>query len=188
MKKRLLFALMAMCVAVSGFALEKGSFVYTPQGRFQISGDNLNANNAFQSMDGWTAIGEGKTLADLFITNADGLAAGFNSVSSVAANAGEGMYFKFEPTDASAAYVVSFKMKGAVLDNVKIRIPGDGYKTESNLVKVAGNEANAYTHPTTDGEVIVNTAEELNENWQTFNYAIVHKTAVKLQIAKMAKI
>ena len=173
MKKRLLFALMAMCVAVSGVALEKGSFVYTPQGRFQISGDNLNANNAFQSMDGWTAIGEGKTLADLFITNADGLAAGFNSVSSVAANAGEGMYFKFEPTDASAAYVVSFKMKGAVLDNVKIRIPGDGYKTESNLVKVAGNEANAYTHPTTDGEVIVNTAEELNENWQTFNYAIV---------------
>ena len=172
MKKRLLFAFMAMCVAVSGFALEKDEFVNTPQGRFQIAGANLNANNAFQSMDGWTAIGEGKTLADLFTTNADGLAAGFNSVASTAANAGEGMYFKFEPTDASAAYVVSFKMKGALLDNIKWRIPGDGYKKEDNLVKIAGNEANTYTYPSTEGEVIVNTAEELNENWQTFNYAI----------------
>ena len=173
MKKRLLFAFMAMCVAASGFALEKDEFVNTPQGRFQIAGANLNANNAFQSMDGWTAIGEGKTLADLFTTNADGLAAGFNSVASTAATAGEGMYFKFEPTDASAAYVVSFKMKGAALDNIKIRIPGDGYKTESNLVKVAGNETQAYTHPAVEGEIIANTAEELNQNWQTFYYAIV---------------
>lgn len=161
-----------MCVAASGFALEKDEFVNTPQGRFQIAGANLNANNAFQSMDGWTAIGEGKTLADLFTTNADGLAAGFNSVVSTAATAGEGMYFKFEPTDASAAYVVSFKMKGAPLDNIKWRIPGDGYKKGDNLVKIAGNEANTYTYPSTEGEVIVNTAEELNENWQTFNYAI----------------
>ena len=150
-----------MCAAVSGFALEQGEFVYTPQGRFQITGANLNANNAFQDMSGWTAIGEGKTLADLFITNADGLSAGFNSVQSTAATAtaGEGMYFKFEPTDASAAYVVSFKMKGAALDNIRTRIPGDGYKTEANLVKVAGNDANVYTHPATEGEVIVNTAE-----------------------------
>ena len=152
--------------------LEQGEFVYTPQGCFQITGANLNANNAFQNMNGWTAIGEGKTLADLFITNADGLAAGMNSVTSTAATAGEGMYFKFEPTDASAAYVVSFKMKGAALDNIRTRIPGDGYRTEANLVKVAGNDANVYTHPATEGEVIVNTAEELNENWQTFNYAI----------------
>ena len=163
---------MAMCVAVSGFALEKDEFVYTPQGRFQIAGANLNANNAFQSMDGWTAIGEGKTLADLFVTNADGLSAGFNSVVSTAATVGAGMYFKFEPTDPSATYVVSFKLKGATLDNVKIRIPGDGYKKEDNLVKIAGNDANTYTYPATEGEVIVNTAEELTESWQTFNYAI----------------
>ena len=172
MKKRLLFAFMALCASVSGFALEQGEFVYTPQGRFQITGQNLNANCAFQDMTGWTAIGEGKTLADLFITNANGLSEGFNSVVSTAATAGEGMYFKFEPSDASGTYVVSFKMKGAVLDCVKNRIPGDGNKTETNLVKVAGNTANTYTYPSTEEEVIVNTAEELNENWQTFNYAI----------------
>jgi hypothetical protein len=175
MKKRLLFAFMAMCVAASGFALEKDEFVNTPQGRFQIAGANLNANNAFQSMDGWTAIGEGKTLADLFTTNADGLAAGFNSVVSTAATAGEGMYFKFEPTDASAAYVVSFKMKGAPLNFVQTFINGDKTATvdkDANLVKVAGNDLNTYTYPSTDGEIVVNTAEELTESWQTFNYAI----------------
>ena len=172
MKKRLLFAFMAVCVAVSGYALEQGEFVYTPQGRFQITGANQNANNAFQSMNGWTAIGAEKTLADLFNTNADGLAAGMNSVVSLAQTAGEGMHYTFVPTDASASYVVSFKMKGAALDNVKIRIPGDGYKSETNLVKVAGNTVNTYTYPSTEEEVVVNTAEELNENWQTFNYAI----------------
>ena len=172
MKKRLLFAFMAMCASVSSFALSQGEFVYTPQGRFQITGANLNANNAFQSLDGWTVIGEGKTLADLFNTNGDGYAAGFNSIQSTGANTGEGMYYKFEPTDAGSTYVVSFKMKGAALDNIKIRIPGDGYKYENNLVKVAGNTAGTYTYPATEEEVIVNTAEELNENWQTFYYAI----------------
>ncbi len=172
MKKRLLLALMAISGSVSGFALEQGEFVYTPQGRFQITGANVNANSAFQTMDGWTVIGEGKTLADLFITNADGYAAGINSVVSTASTAGEGMYYKFEPTDAGSTYVVSFKMKGAALDNVKIRIPGDGNKTETNLVKVSGNTAGTYTYPSTEEEVVVNTAEELNEEWQTFNYAI----------------
>ncbi len=173
MKKRLLFAFVALCVAVSGFALEQGEFVYTPQGRFQITGANLNANNSFQDMTGWTAIGEGVTLADLFNINGNGCADGINSVQSLSATAGQGMYFKFEPSDPSSSYVVSFKMKGAPLDNVKIRIPGDGYKKEDNLVKVAGNTAGSYTYPSTEGEVIANTAEELTEEWQTFNYAIV---------------
>lgn len=179
MKRRLLFAFMAMCMSVSGFALSQGDFVYTPSGRFQITGDNLNANSAFQSMDGWTAIGDGKTIADLFNTNANGFAAGFNSVQSIVdptpsdATLGLGMYYKFVPTSAEETYVVSFKMKGAALDNVKQFIPGDGYQKETNLVKVAGNTAGTYTHPLTDGEVVVNTSEELTEEWQTFNYAIV---------------
>ena len=56
MKKRLLFAFMAMCTVVSSFALTKGEYVYTPQGRFQITGDNLNANSAFTDLSGWTVI------------------------------------------------------------------------------------------------------------------------------------
>lgn len=162
---------MAMSAAVSGYALEQGEFVYTHQGRFQITGANQNANSAFQDMTGWTVIGAGKTLADKFNTNADGYVAGINSIQSIDATAGEGMYYKFEPTDASATYVVSFKMKGAALDNIRVRVPGDGYKTSSNLVKVAGHEIADID--SVNGEVIANTAEELTESWQTFNYAII---------------
>ena len=177
MKKRLLFAFMAMCVAVSGYALTKGEYVYTPQGRFQITGD-LVASSNFADWTGWQVVSAGKTLAEKFNTNANGYAAGLNSVVCVddptdESNKGEGMYFKFEPTDASGVYVVSFKLKGAALDNVKTRIPGDGYQTPTNLVKVAGNAAGTYTYPEAEEEVIANIAEELNENWQTFNYAIV---------------
>ena len=176
MKKRLLFAFMAMCVAVSGYALTKGEYVYTPQGRFQITGDNLNANNKFQDMSGWTVIGAGKTLADKFNTVANGYVDGFNSVVSVdGETADEGMYFKFEPTDANGVYVVSFALKGAALNTVKTFINGDNTATvdkDANLVKVAGNTAGTYTYPETADEVVVNTWEELNEEWQTFYYAI----------------
>jgi len=173
MKKRLLLGFAALCSAFSSYALEQGEFVYTPQGRFQITGANVASSN-FSDFTGWTVVTatEGKTLADNFNVVANGYAEGLNSVVSLDATAGEGMYFKFEPTDAGATYVVSFKMKGALLDNVKIRIPGDGHHKADNLVKVDGNDVHSYTYPSTEGEVIANTAEELNENWQTFNYAI----------------
>ncbi len=174
MKKRLLFAFMALCVTVSGFALTEGEFVYTPQGRFKITGANLNANNAFQDLTGWTVIGADKTLADKFNINANGYAVGFNSVVSLDGETeGEGMYYKFEPTSADGVYVVSYKLKGAPLDKVQIRIGGDGYKTPTNLVKVSGNTEGSYSYPTVEGEAIANTAEELTDQWQTFYYAIV---------------
>ena len=168
---------MAMCVAVSGYALKKGEFVYTPQGRFQITGD-LVAKSTFADWSGWTVVSASKSLAEKFNTNANGYAAGLNSVVCVDDptddnNKGEGMYFKFEPTSADGVYVVSFKLKGAALDFVRTFIPGDGYQTPTNLVKVAGNTAGSYTYPETAEEVVVNTWEELSEEWQTFNYAIV---------------
>ena len=180
MKKRLLFALMAMCAAISGFALSEGEFVYTPQGRFQITGANLNANNAFQDMTGWTVLSatEGVTLADKFNINANGLTEGFNSVVSLDATEAEGMYFKFEPTDASAVYVVSYKLKGSGAAEVTTRIKTDYMKT--NLVVVKGNSDGNYngtagedgTYAETNA-VIANKAEELSGDWQTFSYAIV---------------
>ncbi len=170
MKKRLLVAFMAISASVSGFALEQGEFVYTPQGRFQITGANLNANNAFQSMDGWTVVSASaeKTLTDNFNINANGFAEGVNSVSSLDATGGEGMRFKFEPTDASSSYVVSYKLKGDVAMSVRVKTVA----VTTNLAQVYGEAAPAEE----GGEPVinvVNTAEELTADWQTFNYAIV---------------
>ena len=123
MKKRLLLAFMAMSAAVSGYALEQGEFVYTPQGRFQITGANMNANNAFQDLTGWTVVSASteKTLADIFNINANGYAEGINSVASLDATEGEGMYYKFDLSDAAPAYVVSFKMKGASAVSTRVK-------------------------------------------------------------------
>ena len=159
-----------MGVAVSGFALENGEFVYTPQGRFQITGDNLNANSAFQDFTGWTLVtaAEGKTLADQFNINGNGYAPGISSVQSLDATAGEGMYYKFVPTSAADVYVVSYKMKGAFATSIRIKTNA----LSTNLVRVKGNSGEDFGADSLN-YVCFNTAEELGEEWQTFNYAIV---------------
>jgi len=170
MKKRLLLAFMAISASMSSFALSQGEFVYTPQGRFQITGANVNANSAFQDFTGWTVVSASaeKTLADNFNINANGFAEGINSVASLDATGGEGMRFKFEPTDASSSYVVSYKLKGDAAVSVRVKTVA----VNTNLAQVYGEAA-----PEEEcGEPVinvVNTAEELTADWQTFNYAIV---------------
>lgn len=178
MKKHLLFAAMAMLASVSSFALEVGQFVYTPQGRFQITGANLNANNAFNDLTGWTVTTNSeKTLEDLFVINASGCEEGLNSVGSLDGTAQEGMYYTFEPTSSSDCYVVSFKAKSSTLMSVRNKLTvWDGNNPSKevivpNVIRFAGNSANAFGE--TADEVVINTAEELTEEWQTFNYAIV---------------
>ena len=133
--------MMAMSAAVSGYALEQGEFVYTPQGRFQITGANVNANNAFQDFTGWTVVSAAeKTLADNFNINANGYAEGINSVASLDATEGEGMYYKLDLSDAAPAYVVSFKMKGATAVSTRVKTVA----VSTNLVKVEGNSDNTF--------------------------------------------
>ena len=173
MKKRLLFAFTAMCVAISGFALGNGEYIYTPQGRFQISGANVTSSN-FADFTGWTVVSATpeKTLDDVF-TISDG------HVVSKEAIEGEGMYFTFVPTSATDTYVISYKLKGSGAAEVTTRIKTDYLKT--NVVVVKGNSDGNYkgtlgedgtTYTETDA-VIVNKAEELSGEWETFNYAIV---------------
>ena len=161
---------MAMCVAVSGFALTNGEYVYTPQGRFQITSD-LKAYSNFTDLSGWDVVtaAEGKTVQDIFTTDANGPVAGTNCAVSLDATAGEGMCFKFTPTDAGATYVVSYKMKGAA--TVTTRVKAGSKISTANVVKVEGNTDGVYAG--TNDVLLCNTAEELTDDWQTFNYAIV---------------
>ncbi len=157
-----------MCVAVSGFALTNGEYVYTPQGRFQITSD-LKAYSNFTDFSGWEPVTatEGTMVQDIFTLDANGPVAGTGCAVSSNGTAGEGMYFKFVPTDANAAYVVSFKLKGVAQASVRV---GSG-SLNQNVVKVEGNSDEAYGG-TTD-VLLCNRGEELSEDWQTFNYAIV---------------
>ena len=176
MKKRLLLGFMAASMAMTGFALTNGEYVYTPQGRFLITGDNLNAGSSFANFNGWTVVSAAadKTLDANFAMNANGYAEGINSVVSLDAATTEGMYYTFKPSSASGTYVVSYKMKGSFAETTRIKTVA----VSNNLVKVEGLVSQEYGKATeaAEGEVtdvIANTAEELTENWQTFNYAIV---------------
>ena len=174
MKKRLLLGFMAASMAMTGFALTNGEYVYTPQGRFQITDANVASSN-FATFDGWTAASAaGNTIDANFVINTGAGPNGLNSAASANATAGEGIYYKFTPASASNIYVVSYKMKGAPTYTTRVKTT----ILSTNLARVQGLVSGVYGQATeaTEGEVtdvMVNTAEELSANWQTFNYAIV---------------
>ncbi len=166
-KSFLTLLLLGMASVVS--ALEKDEYVYTPQGRFLITGDNLNANSAFADFTGWTlaTAQDGKTIDLQWNINTDGYAEGINSVASLDATAGEGMYYTFVPSSPYNNYVVSYKMKASAVTSVRVKTVA----VSTNLALVQGNSDNTFGGQT--DVLTANTAEELTTEWQTFNYAIV---------------
>ncbi len=159
MKKRLLLGLMAMCMAGSSFALEVNECVYTPQGRYKITGANVASSN-FVSFDGWTVVTASEQAIDAnFSLVQDG---DIWCAQSLSATAGEGMSFKFVPSSADGVYVVSYKMKGAPATSIRVKT----VDVQTNLVTITG-EADGVD------PVVVNKAEELAPDWKTFNYAII---------------
>lgn len=73
MKKRLLIMFAAALGAVNSFAYEVGQFVYTANGRFQITGPNLVTNGDFsKGFEGWTNFGGTALSTDTFEVANDG--------------------------------------------------------------------------------------------------------------------
>lgn len=152
MMKRLLLGLMALCTAGSSFALTTGEYVYTANARYQIG--EAVASSDFKSFDGWTVVTAGtKKLEDNFILNTEEGYAYSNN-----ATAGEGMSFTFN--SAGGTYIVSYKMKAGTHTSVR--------------VKTSVISTNLVTLSYTDGETttVVNKAEDVTTEWQTYNYAI----------------
>jgi len=159
MKKRLLLGLMAICMAGSSFALEVNECVYTPQGRYKITGANVASSN-FVSFDGWTVVTASEQAIDAnFSLVQDG---DIWCAQSLSATAGEGMSFKFVPSSADGVYVVTYKMKSAAVTSIRVKT----VDVQTNLVTITG-EADGVD------PVVVNKAEELTPDWKTFNYAII---------------
>ncbi len=73
MKKRLLFMFAAALGVASSFAYEVGDFVYTPNGRFLIIGQNLVKNGDFtDGLNNWTNLYCQPLSADTFAVANDG--------------------------------------------------------------------------------------------------------------------
>ena len=171
MMKRLLFCALSALFAFSASAIQKGDYVYTPQGRFLITGDNNLMGNAgsFANLDGWTVVtaGENTVLADNFTVGTDGDVA---YAQSVVNTINEGMKYTNNSLDASTTYVISYKMRNAV-EAAPTR-PLTTSLATSNYVKDGANVV--LITGTAGGDVVTyNQATETTTDWVTYCYAIV---------------
>ena len=175
MKKHLLLGLMAGMTALSASAFDNGEYVYTNQGRFQITNaQNLYTGN-FTDFSGWTAVSatDGTKISSLFTSANDETYP--TAVVSQTAALTEGMSYTYTPTDPSQPFVVSLKMKGTEsssgtpLSTVNTSYCGEivigSTSNGANLVKVEGIDD--------AGEaVVLNSGLTLPAGWSTVAFGV----------------
>ena len=105
--KRLLFSALSVLFAFSASAVQKGDYVYTPQGRFQITSetDLMNGAGAFTSetLDGWQVLPDTAKITDQFAVGVDG---NLNYAYSLQSDVNEGMKFTTANLNPAKTYVV----------------------------------------------------------------------------------
>ena len=171
MMKRLLFsALSALCAFSANAAV--GDYVYTPQGRFQITSetDLMNGAGAFTSetLEGWQALPETSQITDQFAVGVDG---GVNYAYSVKSDFYEGMKFTTANLNPAKTYVVSYKMRNKVESAPTIPL-----YTLTDTTAARQNTANVVSITgAVDGTNVVtyNAGTETTTDWVTYCFAIV---------------
>ena len=173
MMKRLLFsALSALCAFSANAAV--GDYVYTPQGRFQITSetDLMNGAGAFTSetLEGWEVVSvaePARTLQENFAVGVDG---GVNYAYSVDNTVNEGMKFTTANLNPDKTYVISYKMRNAVeaapsFPLFTVLETSASLQNGANVVSITGavDEANVVTY---------NAGTETTTDWITYNFAI----------------
>ena len=168
--KRLLFsALTALCAFSANAAV--GDYVYTPQGRFMITGetDLMNGAGAFTSetLDGWQVLPDTAKITDQFAVGVDG---GVNYAYSLENTVNEGMKFTTANLDPAKTYVVSYKMRNAVESAPSIPLftmteTSASHQDGANIVSITGavDEANVVTY---------SAGTETTTDWITYCFAI----------------
>ena len=171
--KRLLLCAVSALFAFSANAVQKGDYVYTPQGRFQITGDvNLMGNaGSFASLEGWSVVTAAEhELADNFTVGLD-TASQVRYAQSLVNTVGEGMKYTNSTLDASATYVVSWKLRNAAAVAPTMPLTTAtlaAHAGAGNLVTVTGTNISDATDVVT-----YNKADEIGSDWVTYCYAIV---------------
>lgn len=179
MKKKLLLLAAVAMSSLSSFALEEGEFVYTPQGRFQItSSTNEFVGTIGSSFDGFSVVSvEGKTIADLFTAAEDDVVGTYFQTIETAANT-DGIAYKMA-LGAGETYVVSFKAKSSSVMGIH-----DVACDHMNVNPVGMNKIAIFS--TAMGEGASGTAVDnyskdnmITTEWTTFCYAISDVDASK---------
>ena len=169
MMKRLLFCALSALFAFSASAIQKGDYVYTPQGRFLITGDNNLMGNAgsFANLDGWSVVtAAAHELADNFAVGTEE-GSGLSYAQSLVNTVGEGMKYTNSSLDAGTTYVISYKMK-----NSADPAPTMPQTTATNATHAGAGNLATVTGTIEEDVVTYNTPAEISSDWITYCYAI----------------
>ncbi len=175
MMKRLLFSALSVLFAFSANAAVS-DYVYTPQGRFKITNETnlMGKAGSFANLDGWTVATTDTTgarqLADNFEVGKEEGDGGLNYAKSVVNTVGEGMKYTNSTLDASATYVISFKLRNAVeaAPAVPLSTALSSTLAGANVIAITGT-----TGGDTPETVTYNKPTEISTDWITYSYAIV---------------
>ena len=173
MRKRLLFSVAAAMTALSSFALEVGEFVYTPQGRFQIT----DATNAFTGVigtgfSGFESVG-GAVVNEAFTFGTDDAVGSYLQSLSTLENT-KGMSYKMQ-LQGGETYVVSFKVASSSVSSSHNQICSHAGTTGMNKISVFSTAGN-YTD---EVNTWYSAAETITPEWTTCAFAVKDVDAAK---------
>lgn len=174
MKKRLLFTLVTMVMALSAFAIEPGDYVFTKNARYKIMGENLLVNGQFDGFDGWNAINPDTASIDqVYSIETDAEVQGHTMKvnENMGGNFSMGMYqsVAMEPYET---YIVSFKIRG--LSKYTTNVIGGNYNFisaygKTNAIPVTADSTDLSSYASNIG---------VTTEWQTISIPFVDTLGV----------
>lgn len=175
MKKRLLFAAIAMVCSLGLFA--QAQYVYTADGRYKLTGDNLITNGDFsEGNEGWTIGGE----TTFTIQEGEG-PNGEHVLSSSAATAGDALTRVWnDGLEGGSLYVISFDVRnneGAAASSLTA--------DANNYMDIFMNTDGATDRVASTDETPVYgvaTAFSFDTNWKTVAFAFTYEESMFLAL------
>ena len=166
MKKRLLFAALAMVCAMGSFAYEIGDYVYTNTQRVKISGENLVTNGDFAAgTDGWIDAAGEAVNAEVWSFVEGAGPNGENVLQSQSGSTADAALCQKWDLDAGT-YIVMYDIKGAATSATFLNS-----KWSNNIdFFLTSKDAPVFTRSADDGTVSVATVDGFKENWKTNAY------------------
>ena len=171
MKKKLLFAALAMSCAMSSFALEEGDYVYTKTGRVHVTGQNLFETGS-TNLEGWTDATSSAVNNEVWAVEPGAGPEGEDVIQSQNAateNAALARFFSLDP----GQYVISYQIKAAGETNSGTTTTGTtvGNNYMGIFLNTTG-ELNMAASTEEAPVVAVSSTENFTEDWKTVSYFI----------------
>ena len=168
MKKRLLFAALAMMCAGSTFAFDEGDYTYTNTGRVKIEGANLFETGS-TNLEGWTDAEGSAPNSEVWAIEPAVGENGEDAIQSLAATEGAALcrVFSLDP----GTYVVSYQIRATGDTNSGTTTIGTtvGSNYADIFINTTGNLAKATS--TEEAPVVdVAAAANFSEEWKTVSY------------------